>query len=188
MRRGLKLALALVVGLAISTIVATLVVQGTTRDWFEKDVSLRAELAVSGARRSLVADWFSPHELEQQLSDLTRDERVMAAAACSRDFRLLAHTGSYPTEFSCAVLGREVFPPEGGRQSYVSTVSLPGGLVHVSAIPVAGDGKDVGFVVLVHDLSYVERREATTQRFMLLVFGVLAAASCATFAASSIAS
>ena len=35
----------------------------------------------------------------------------------------------------------------------------------------------LGFVVLVHDLSFVERREATARRFLVLAFGVLALAA-----------
>ena len=49
----------------------------------------------------------------------------------------------------------------------------------VSAIPVQNNGHAVGFVILVHDLSYAERREAETQRFVLLAFGFLALAASA---------
>ncbi|HEY6552325.1 MAG TPA: trehalose-6-phosphate synthase [Vicinamibacteria bacterium] len=57
-----------------------------------------------------------------------------------------------------------------------STVeTLPGGDVHVSAIPVIENDVALGFVVLIHDLSFVQRREATTRRFLLLAFGLLAA-------------
>jgi trehalose 6-phosphate synthase len=53
--------------------------------------------------------------------------------------------------------------------------TLPGGDVHVSAIPVIDNEVALGFVVLVHDLNFVQRREATTRRFLLLAFGLLAA-------------
>ena len=59
--------------------------------------------------------------------------------------------------------------------------SLPGGSVMVSAIPVENNGQPLGFVILVHDLSYAERRESQTRRFILLAFGFVAlAASAAT--------
>ena len=41
--------------------------------------------------------------------------------------------------------------------------------VHVSAVPVMAGGRPLGFVVLVHDMSFVERREATTRRTFLLL-------------------
>ena len=54
MRQALRFALALVAGLALLTWGASVLVTRTTRAWFEKDMQLRAELAVSGAREALV--------------------------------------------------------------------------------------------------------------------------------------
>ena len=49
----------------------------------------------------------------------------------------------------------------------------------VSAIPLANAGRTLGFIILVHDLSYAEGRETKTQRFVLLTFGFLALAAAA---------
>jgi trehalose 6-phosphate synthase len=51
---------------------------------------------------------------------------------------------------------------------------LPGGNVHVSAVPLVQNELQPGFLVLVHDLSFVERREAKTRSFLLIAFGLLA--------------
>ena len=40
----------------------------------------------------------------------------------------------------------------------------------------AGD-RPLGFLLLIHDLSFAERREATTQRFLIYAFGLLAVAA-----------
>ena len=53
MHRATRLVLALISGLALLTWAAWEIVHRTTDAWFQKDVSLRAELAVNGARRSL---------------------------------------------------------------------------------------------------------------------------------------
>jgi trehalose 6-phosphate synthase len=45
--------------------------------------------------------------------------------------------------------------------------------VHISAVPVWDSGRQLGFVVLIHDLSYAERREAATRNFLLIAFGLL---------------
>ena len=58
-----------------------------------------------------------------------------------------------------------------------SVESLPGGDVHVTAVPVLDQDLSLGFVVLVQDLSFVERREATTRWFLLVGFGFLALAA-----------
>src|ERR1019366_5614047 len=61
------------------------------------------------------------------------------------------------------------------------STSLPGGSVFVSATRVENAGQHLGFVILVHDLSYAEQRETRTTRFVLLAYGFLAlAASVAT--------
>jgi trehalose 6-phosphate synthase len=99
----------------------------------------------------------------------------MAAAACSAAFRLVASTPDYPPQFSCEALGRRLRPePEAPWSAWRSVAALPGGDVHVSALPLADGAEPLGFVVLVHDLSFVQRREATTRQFLLLAFGVLA--------------
>ena len=62
---------------------------------------------------------------------------------------------------------------------------MPGGNVHATAIPVIADGRPLGFVVLVHDMSFVGRREATTRKFLLIAFAFLAlAASVVTLVAA----
>jgi nitrogen fixation/metabolism regulation signal transduction histidine kinase len=57
LRPATRFSIALVLGLALLTWVASVLVYRTTRDWFEKDVSLRAALAVSGARHGVLSQW-----------------------------------------------------------------------------------------------------------------------------------
>jgi trehalose 6-phosphate synthase len=57
---------------------------------------------------------------------------------------------------------------------WASELALPAGNIHATAIPLLDGDRALGFVVLVHDMSFVERREATTRRFLLLAFGLLA--------------
>ena len=55
--RILQFVLALILGLALVTWIASGIVDQTTREWFEKDVNMRAELVVNGARRVLISHW-----------------------------------------------------------------------------------------------------------------------------------
>jgi trehalose 6-phosphate synthase len=190
MRRALPI-VALILGLAGLTWVAFVAVRETTRGWFEKDLVLRAQLAVNGARQALVSRWREDERggLQSLLAEMTHDERIMAAAACAADLTLLTRTKEYPEQFRCADLGRNVRSETGEAgfewRPWTSVVPLPGGNVHISAIPVADQGELLGFVVLVHDLSFVERREAKTRQFLLIAFAFLAvAASVAAIIAS----
>lgn len=185
MRRALRFVLALVLGLALVTWVASVLVHRTTRDWFEKDVSLRAQLAVSGARQALISHWHKEEraDLQNLLGEITHDERIMAAAACASDLTLLTRTKDFPEQLACRELGPHVRPsteaPASSWSPWTNVEALPGGEVHVSAIPVIDRDAALGFVVLVHDLSYVARREAKTQQFLLVAFGFLALAASA---------
>lgn len=180
MRQTMKFLIGLVLSLALLTWVTSLLVQKTTRRWFENDVRLRAELVVAGAGETLSAHWNEEdrRELERILGEITRDERIMAAAACNPDLTLLTRTPGFPAQFSCREIGRQAMAsgdltPE-AWSPWHETTSLPGGSVLISAIPVRNGGQTLGFVILIHDLSYAERREANTQRFVLLAFGFLA--------------
>jgi trehalose 6-phosphate synthase len=177
MSRSLRFALLMVLVLAGLTWGASVLVQRQTRAWFERDLNLRAQLAVNGARSELVASWRAdPFRLWTVLTDLAQDERIMGACACSLGGMTLARTDDYPDEFPCELLtariGREGPDPERGH--WAAAESLPGGPVHLSALPIADKEGDLGHVVLVHDLSFVERREARTRAFLLAAFGVLA--------------
>ncbi len=180
MRPTAKFLIGLVLSLAILTWATAALVQKTTRNWFENDVRLRAELVVSGAQETLSAHWSEAdrRELERRLGQITSDERIMAAAACTSDLTLITSTPSFPSKFSCKEVGLHVKPADGESNrawpKWHETTSLPGGSVLVSAIPVENDGQVLGFVILVHDLSFAERREARTTRFVLLAFGFLA--------------
>ena len=75
-----QLILTLIVGLALLTWAATNVVQTTAREWFERDVSSRAQLVLIGASQALATSWYvDPAEIQKHLTDLARDERVIGA-------------------------------------------------------------------------------------------------------------
>ena len=185
MSRSRHFLIGLVIGLALVTWAASAIVRRTTRDWFEKDVDLRAQLVISGARQALVSHWQTEKgkELEEILAEIAHDERIMGAAACGPDFSQLASTAGFSSDFGCLAVGGHVRPsadaPGTAWKAWESMSSVPGGPVHVSAIPLLDGQQTLGFVILVQDLSYVERREAKTQQFLLLAFGFLAVAASA---------
>jgi trehalose 6-phosphate synthase len=182
MQRIIQFVAALVVGLGLLTWGASQLVDRQTRAWFDKDVNLRAELAVNGARQALVSHWNDedPAGLQKLLVDIARDERIMGAAACSSELAPLAHTSDFPRQLACGSIGAHVHStPEGPWTPWNTVETLPGGDIHLNAIPIADGDRPLGFVVLVHDRSFVERREGQAHRFILLSFGVLALAASA---------
>lgn len=156
------------------------VIQTTVQRWFVRDVSARAQLVLTGAGPALTAAWDTPSSLQGQLAALARDERVMGATACSTSFTPQAVTYGFPVEFSCFEIGPRLRlhdnPDAEGNEDHIwnTVATLPTGRVLVSAMPVRVEGQVAGFVILVHDLSYIDKREARAQNFLLGTFCVLA--------------
>jgi len=152
---------------------ATELVNRTARAWFEKDVSMRAALAVSGASDALVSHLAAGNRrrIGAVLSELARDDRIMAAAVCAPDLRTLARTGPLHPGQDCADVAVRLAGAPAGVEAFEH---VEGGLVHLTVRPLEEDGKLLGWLVLVHDLSFVERREAAMLRFTAGAFAVVA--------------
>lgn len=197
-RRGrfviVRFVILLIAGLGTLTWVASQVVERTLARWFNKDLRMRAQLAINGSHRALVHHWRADAwpDLHEVLADVTLDERIMATVACSADLRQLTSVGDYPTQFSCGAIGAYVRPdaasPAAEWREWKTASKLPGGSVFVYAAPVIDNGQPLGFVGVVHDMSFIERRAGRILRFLLIAFGVLsAAASVLTVVAARIA-
>lgn len=174
-----RLILALIAGLTVLTFAVSSVLQVTVKEWFERDANARAQLVLTGAGPALADVWYDSAGLHKELMALNSDERVIGVAACGDDFSTRAVTPDFPDEFSCLAVGprqRADGPTvvKGKLQGWSTVASLPTGPVLVSAMPVTANGQTLGFAVLVHDLSYIERRESRAQTFVLAVFGTLA--------------
>jgi trehalose 6-phosphate synthase len=158
MPRSVRFLILLLLGLGLLSLVATLAVQNTLRRWFAKDLGLRAQLAYAGARASLLDRWSRPEELRAVLTDLCRDERILAAAACDPAGAFVVQTAAYPPALGCTV-----------TESAVQESST-----HVSRFALRAADRELGTILLLHDLSFMERRTGVARRFLLLCFTVLA--------------
>jgi len=181
MPRIAQVILALIIGLALLTWAASGVVETTVREWFERDVNSRAHLALTSARQSLAHVWGDPKELDGQLQAFAREERVMAVSACGVDLSTRSSTPGFPQEFNCSEVGPRVRTADSTAGSaeqplheWSTIATLPTGRVQVSAMPISVQGQEVGFAILVQDLSYIERREASARTFLIVIFGILA--------------
>lgn len=186
MPRTAKFLLVLIAGLALLAVSADVVLARTTRAWFEHDLSRSSRVAVAAARQGLTASWHDRARLTGILTDITRDERIMGAAACSPERLLIASTEAYPSEFPCAhALARIQQDGQLVEGSWELTSELPSGPVQLSATSL---GDETGSIILIHDLRFVGRREQTTRTFLVVGFFALAlAASVLTLLAARLA-
>ena len=191
MRHGVRFGLILLAVLAGLTWTATVLVGRTARNWFEKDVALRAQLAISGARPSLVLGWKNGERsaVQNLLSELTKEDRLTAAAAYGPDLLMFAATAEFPAALLREGLGkqaREAVEVRPGRWApWHAKVELPAGRLQASAFPIFDAESPLGFVILLHNLDYIDRRASQVNQILLAAFALLSlAASVATVLAA----
>jgi trehalose 6-phosphate synthase len=183
MSRPLRFTLIVLAGLGLLVLATSFFVSRTIEEWVDRDLSTRSELALRGARPALVTSWItgSAERLQALLTDLTRDERVVAAAACTRDGSRVAATSAWPVHVTCESVAPHVRPapdaPGSGWKGWNHGVSVDARDLYLSALPVSERGEPLGFLMLLHDRGFAEPREAQLQRLLVGTFAVLAGAA-----------
>jgi trehalose 6-phosphate synthase len=185
---------ALVVHLAVLALVAwaaTSLLETTARSWFERDIAMRARLAVSVARGALVSHIGrgDRSRLAAVLDEIARNEHVVAAAACGTAGGTLARTRGLPAPLACDALSRAApsagAPRLSSREIDFSTL-VDGGQVLVSVLPLLQGNALLGNIVLVHDMSYAVQRQEEVRTFGIAAFAIVALlAGALTFALRS---
>ncbi|HTP96538.1 MAG TPA: trehalose-6-phosphate synthase [Burkholderiales bacterium] len=102
------------------------------------------------------------------LSKVTLDERLFAAGYCDSVRGVMIATRTLPADIACKTLDRFEDPEAHVLQSAQ-------GPLHVSVTPVVQEGAVIGKLVLVHDVSFVQRRSEETKRYVFYFFVALGA-------------
>jgi trehalose-6-phosphate synthase len=141
-----------------------------TLKWFVRDTEIRSELIgrmVEGPIVELLAA--EPKaKLLAYLNRIIQDERLFAIGFCDRDNRLLYKTQTYPDAIACD--GSDTI-----RAGQTSLLQLPRGAVHVSGVGIEDNGRVIGRLMLVHDMSWVQRRSTDTKWYLFYLFAVIGA-------------
>lgn len=161
------LPLALVLGLFAYIVVPLL--DNITLRWYVRDLDSRAQLLAETLRPSLSEAL--PAQDATRIGALfqgaMRDERLIAIGFCDHAGHLVYQSAQYPASIGCWST-----PSAGGL--YKSLAQLPQGQVHLSETPVMQDATELGRLVLVQDMRFVERRNTDTKRFIFAFLAVLA--------------
>ncbi|MGB4336612.1 MAG: hypothetical protein WBJ41_17400, partial [Chromatiaceae bacterium] len=64
-------------------------------------------------------------------------------------------------------------PPATAPVARYLTESWGGGSLLIAAFPLREEGLDLGQLVILHDLSFIERRSANLERYLMVFLGVL---------------
>jgi len=162
MRLSLRFLFPLALVLAALAYAVIPLVDSLTLKWFMKDLEIRAELVgrmVEGPLGDLLVSE-SKTKLAAYFNRIIQDERLFAIGFCDRNNRLLYKTQTYPDAIPCE--GKGALLP-----GQTALVQLPQGAVHVAAVGIEGTGGSrLGRLLLVHDMSWVQRRSTDTKWYL----------------------
>lgn len=167
MRGKSRFLVVLIVGLGLLTWLGYGVVTRTTRRWFDHDLTLHAQLAAGSGRSAILGRWARRDfaGVTSVLNEISRDERIMAAALCSTAGDRIAATDAFPGSLTCPeIAAARSQTASADEEPWFFSATQRGGALHVSAVPLVGDAEHVGYLVLLHDLSYVETASSSSTR------------------------
>lgn len=152
----------------VGYLVVPLMDKATTR-WFVRDLDIRSK-SLANALQEPLLDYIpqkASKRIDQLFSRAIQDERLYALGFCDPAGKLLYATPTFPASLGC-------WQPPGGDGA--ALVQLPQGAVHVAESELVQDGASLGRLVLVHDMSFIERRSADTRKYIVGFFALLALA------------
>jgi trehalose 6-phosphate synthase len=139
-----------------------------TLRWFARDLNMRGSL-VTNTLSDSIADALSDAKgarLQILFDRAVQDERLFAIGLCSLDGTMLRSSASFPRTLDCQQAQAAAALPE-------PRLRLAGGAVHVGVHTVDSESGPIARLVLLHDLSFIDRRSQDTRRYLLLFIGVL---------------
>jgi len=131
--------------------------------WAARDLSLRGTL-VANAMSDSVARGLEEGDfagLTALFERTATDERLLGMALCGTDGTLLSQTARFPDNVGCELARSSEAAP--------AVLSLNSGAVQVGRHPIEIEGAPKGDLLVVHDMSILQRRSADTQGYLLLL-------------------
>ncbi|MEP6656843.1 MAG: trehalose-6-phosphate synthase, partial [Betaproteobacteria bacterium] len=143
-------------------------VDSLTLRWWTSDLDIRARLIANTMQDQLgeLVAQEAGSRINSLFTRALQDERLYAIALCTPDGQLTYRTVTYPDSLGCHA-------PRTNEGLSSAAVRLPHGLVHVVEESVLVGEHSVGTLMLIHDMSFVERRSADTRRYLIIFFVVL---------------
>lgn len=168
MRLSLRFIIPLGLALAaIAYIVVPLVDQFTLK-WAVRDLDGRSAL-VANAIQEPLQEYLRTGSRNKTLAffnKIIQDERLFGLGFCQSGQAQPIATRTYPNNLGCQDLGRFLNQNE-------HVLPSPQGPLHISVKPIKGDEANLGLLVLVQDMSFIQHRGEETKRYVFYFFIVL---------------
>jgi len=167
----LRFMLPLLVTLVASAYFSLPLLDQLTLRWFSRDLNIRGALVTNSLSDSiaeaLAGTSNARNKRLQALFDrIVQDERLYAIALCTADETIIRRTTSFPPSLACSQARQIAAQPD-------QRLDLDGGPVHVGVHRVSSEAQAEVSLVLLHDMSFIERRSQDTRRYLLLFITLL---------------
>jgi trehalose-6-phosphate synthase len=142
-------------------------IQRLLAEWFRADVELRAQLVMHSAEEPIteLVENGSEGRLRLYLAKVAADERLLAILVCRTDGGTIFRSERAPQAISCDAEARSNLERSSIRQ-------LPSGSVQLSRFDFDTAKPKPFRVLMLHDLSFVDRRQRTARDFVLVFAGI----------------
>ncbi|MEA3149256.1 MAG: trehalose 6-phosphate synthase/phosphatase [Gammaproteobacteria bacterium] len=136
-------------------------------EWFRSDVELRSQLVMHTMEEPLteLVGKGSEPRLRTYLSKITADERLLAILVCRPSGTTVFKTERAPQAVTCDMYAKD--SPAAPRVE-----QLPSGSVQISRFDFDSAQPTPFRVLMLHDLSFVDRRQRTARDFILVFIGI----------------
>jgi trehalose-6-phosphate synthase len=168
---SLRFVVPLALALAAIAYAVVPLVDRLTFQWFVRDLDMRGALIVQTAQEPLVELMRSGRGARERVlryfQSIAQGQRIFALGFCERGGKLGYATPAFPDAVRCA--------PGERREARNYVLELADGPLHVSANPIIAEGALLGELMIVHDMSFVQRRSEDTRKYVLWLFAAIAA-------------
>ena len=175
MRLSLRFLVPLIAALALLAYIVVPQVDALTVRWFVRDLDSRAQLAAGplGDQLAELVPQQADGRITSLLNSVTQNERLYAIAFCDRWQRIAYRTANLPPVIGCVEGPEEQKIGSSTGDVTGSIARLPKGSLHVARIPVRTAQGELGKLVMVSDMSFIESRSEATRKYTILLFLVL---------------
>ncbi|MDP9090282.1 MAG: trehalose-6-phosphate synthase [Pseudomonadota bacterium] len=142
-------------------------IQRLLAEWFRSDVELRAQLVMHSMDDPItdLVENGTEAKLKAYLAKITTDERLLAILVCRPDGKTIFKSERTPSAISCEEQGNT-------ELARSRVMQLRSGSVQLSRFDFDSATPKPFRVLMIHDLSFVDRRQRTARDFVLVFVGI----------------
>ncbi len=168
LRLQLRFLLPLVITLVAAAYLTLPLIDSLTLRWFSRDLNLRGSLVASALSDSIAETQADTKgtRLQTLFNRAAQDERLVAIGLCSLEGQFIRKTMGFPSKLTCNQ-AKQI------AEQDVPQLKLESGSVQVGMHPVHGDSGRISDLVILHDLSFIDRRSQDTRKYLMILIASL---------------